>query len=219
MKNTTIIIVVLIVLGASAWLFLGNSKLPTGNSGVVATVNSEEITRADFNTLQTQVATAQNIDLKTLDADAKTQFETQIVDTLVSQALLRQAIADSEMTVTDEQVDAQIETTKGQFETEEAYMAALKTGNLTEDQLRTNIRTELLTQAYLEQELKLSAVTANETEITTAYEQADFGEGEVPPLAEVRAQVEAFVIQQKQQALVNQFVETLRESAEVEILL
>lgn len=225
MKNIIIIVLAVLLLGSGVWYFsTQKTAAPSDEAGevdgaVVAIVNGEEISRASFNALQAQAAGAQGVDFSTLDASTQTQFESQIVDTLVAQALLRQSVADANVIVTDAQVDEQIETIKGQFEDEQAYEAALTQEGLTEATFREQIEVELATQAYLDTELRLSSITATDEEIDTAYEQLSVGAEDVPPLEEVRDQVEALVIQQKQQELVNNFIAELRSDADIEILL
>lgn len=224
MKNTIIIILAVLLLGSGLWYMTQKTDAPGENVDVnageaVAIVNGEEISRASFSALQAQAVSAQGVDLGTLDASVQTELETQIVDTLVAQALLRQAVAQADVTVTDAEVDAQVETIKGQFEDGEAYESALAQEGLTEATLREQIAVELATQSYLDDELNLSGVTATDEEIDMAYEQISAGGEDVPPLEEVRDQVELLVIQQKQQELVNNFVAELRSDADVEILI
>ena len=144
------------------------------------------------------------------------KLNTQIINALVSQKLLQQAVAQTNITVPDASVQVELEAIENQFEDNAAYQSALVAQGLTENMLIAQIRTELATQAYLEQELNLSAVTATEEEITTTYEGA--ATEETPALEEIRDQVEAFVIQQKQQELINTFIDNLRAGAEVEVL-
>ncbi len=222
MKNIAIAVAVAIVLGLGAWAFISfdgaallNKGTATGTT-TVATVNGEPIEESEFNTLQAQVIAAQGIDVSTLDASAQAQLSAQIVNALVSQKLLQQAVASSNITVSDADVRAELDTVKGQFEDQTAYENALAAQGLTENVLLAQIRTELTTQAYLEQELNLSAVTATEEEITIAYEGAVTED--TPPLEEIRDQVEAFIIQQKQQELINAYIDELRAAAEIEVL-
>ena len=147
-------------------------------------------------------------------------MQTQTLDALVSQTLLRQAIKKSGVTVTDAQVETQIATIKKQFPDTAAFEQALAGQGITEDAWKMRIREELSAQAYLDQTLKLSSVNASEEEIATAYKQAADAAGkDAPSLASVHDQAKAFVIQQKQQQLVVEFVKTLRAQADVKILI
>jgi hypothetical protein len=188
-------------------------------TGPVAVVNGEEVTRDQYKVLEDQVKAEQGTKFALLSVEDKAKLQTQIIDTLVSQALLRQAIAKANITVTDEQVAQQMTAIRGQFADETAYTQALTAQNLTEDGLRDQVRTELTTQAYFEQTLKFSTITVTDEEIVTAYEQVAASQENVPALEEAREQVRGLLVQQKQQELVNAHIEQLRGQADVEVLI
>ncbi len=225
MKNTIIAVVAIIVLGAGAWYLISSGNLlPSGDkaddlSGPVAVVNGEEIAGADFVAIREQIASGQGAEFSALDIEAQAAVEEQALDTLISQVLLRQAVVAANVTVPAEEVEAQIEAIKSQFGGDEAALAAQ---GLVVSEVTEQIKLDLATQTYLNQELNLEALTASEAEVAAAYEQMTVGatsEEEVPALAEVSDQVEAFVIQQKQQELVLGLIERLRQTAEIEILI
>ncbi|PIR45352.1 MAG: hypothetical protein COV09_01920 [Candidatus Vogelbacteria bacterium CG10_big_fil_rev_8_21_14_0_10_50_13] len=226
MKNTIIAVVAIIVLGAGAWYLISSGNLlPSGDkaaslSGPVAVVNGEEIAGADFVAIRDQIASGQGAEFSALNAEAQAAVQEQALEALISQILLRQAVVAANITVSAEEVAAQIEAVKSQFGGDEA---ALAEQGLVVSELTEKIRLDLATKAYFNQELNLAALTASEAEIAAAYEQMAAGaageEGKVPSLAEVSAQVEAFVIQQKQQELVIGLIDRLRQTAEIEILL
>lgn len=223
MKNILIGVVVVLLLGLGAWYLIdmqtGSGTGAASGNEPVAIVNGEEISRADFNTLQTQIAMQQGVDPSTLDAQMQAQLQTQAADVIVSQALLRQAAARAGITATEEAVNTQLETIKTQFGSEAAYEEAIATEGITEEELRAQIQTDLATRAYLEQELDLSSVTATDAEIQRLYEEAVAGAEDAPPLTEVHEQVEAMVIQQKQQQLVAGLLADLRAEADIEMLI
>ena len=216
MKNTIIAIIAVLIIGVGGWYFMSKG---TDTTGPVAVVNGEEVTRDQYKVLEDQVKAEQGTNFALLSVEDKAQLQTQIIDTLVSQALLRQAIAEANITVTDEQVAEQMTTIRGQFADEAAYTQALTAQNLTEDGLRDQVRTELTTQAYFEQKLSFSTITVTDEEIATAYEEISASQENVPALEEAREQVRGLLIQQKQQALVNAHLEELRGQAEVEVLI
>jgi foldase protein PrsA len=167
------------------------------------------------------------VDPATLDEQTQNQFSSQVIETLVTQVLLKQEAEKSDIVVSEESIDLQVESAKGQFESDEAFQQALSTENLTEESLRNQIWESIIINSYLQQELNLSTVTATESEIAQVYEQAIASseaeaEAEVEvaaPLSDVYAQLEAMVIQQKQQELISQFTENLRVDAEIEIFI
>lgn len=222
------IIIIAIVIIAGVWYLMslntptqnepaGNEEVTTG--AAVATVNGEEISRTEFETFKSQVIMQQGLDTESLEAEIENQLETQIVDELISQALLQQAVESSEVVPAQEDIDAQIEATVTQLGGEEAFNEVLVAEGISEEELRAQISTELAVQAYLEQELDLSSITATDEEVEAAYAQASAQDENVPALEEIRPQIEQSIIQQKQQPLLAQLIDQLRAEADVEILL
>ena len=195
------------------------SNEPANTEDIVAVVNGEEVSRTQFEAFKSQVIAQQGIDTASLDAETEGQLEAQIVDDLISQAVLRQAVAASGAAAPQEEVDARIEATKTQLGGEEAFGEVLAAEGLSEEGLRTQISSQLATQTYLEQELNLSSITASDEEVEAAYTQAATQDERIPPLEDVRPQVEQSVVQQKQQSVLAQFINQLRTEADIEVLL
>lgn len=228
MKNALIGLAAVVILGAGAWYVasqqgfsIGDRTVAENNAdqgSVVARVNGEEISRDDVTKFQEQFASSQGIDLASLDAEIRAQFESQAVEALVSQELLKQAVARSGVTVSNEQVDAELQTVRSQFPDEATYESTLASEGMTEAQLREQIHTGLAAQEYLEQELNLSAITVTDEEVSALYENLAAG-GEAPSLEEVRPQVEAMLLQQKQQEKIVAHIAELRSQADVQIFI
>ncbi|MDP3880830.1 MAG: SurA N-terminal domain-containing protein [bacterium] len=228
MKNILIIVVLLIIIGAGAWYFLfqetSDISLDGNTAGVntgepVAVVNGEEVSGQALAALETQIATSQGQTVASLDSEARAQLQTQAMDALIGQVLLRQKVQSSGITITQEKLASEMELIRARFATEEEYQATLSAEGLDEEGLQTRIGLELITQSYLEQELGLNSVTASEAEVQEAYTQIDAQGQELPALEEIRADLETFVIQQKQQALLDAHIQELRADADVEILI
>lgn len=224
MKKILISIIIILII-AGGWWYL-NSKteqinLPENviSGNIVSIVNKEEITVSEFELAQAQFIEIQNIDVASLDDETKSQIITQILDNLISQKLLQQAIKKDGTTVTQEEIAEQIEIVQSQFEDEESYKEALAEQGVTEEGLITQITMDMLTQKFLNQELSLESVTATDEEIEESYQQSILENEETPALADVYDQVETFVIGQKQQALINEFILELGEAADIEILI
>ena len=220
LKRLLIAVLALIVLGG-IWYVSSQGDTESqvvDTNGPVATVDGTEISRESFDAFKTGVILRQGIDVTTLTAEEQAQLDAQVIDTLIAQEILAQAVAQANVTVTDENIDAQIETIKGQFEDDNAFQEALDVEGITESELRDRVQNELITQTFLEQELRLSEITATDEEIETAYEQIS-AEGDVPAFEEVRDQVELLVVQQKQQERINAFVAELQNDADVEVFI
>ncbi len=221
MKKIVIAILGALVLAAGIWYFAfsGNAILNRESGGAgetVATVNGEKITREEFEAFKLQFALQQGLDPESIDAETEKQLDEQAIDELISQKLLMQEIEKEGVTVSEEEVDAQMEMVKNQFESEEMFNEALKTEGLSEDELWSQIERDIAIQTYLENELDTDSITVTEEEIEEAYQQVVAGNEDVPDLEEVRDQVEQFVSQQKQQEMVSELIQKLREEADIE---
>lgn len=193
------------------------------DSEVVATVNGEDITRGELNTRFTQaeqnlVAQGQGAQLE--DEEVRSQLETQILDQLVAERLVAQQIAANNVTVTEAEVDTEIDGLITQLGGAAAFNTQLEEAGVTEAQVREDIATQLVTQKYLLSVIDTSTVSVTDTEVQAAYDQIAANQEDVPPLDDtVREQLRAQLAQQEQQALVNQHIAELRAEADVEVLI
>ena len=226
MKKALIAVVVLLIIGAGGWYLVSSgtvnlsqftqSKAPEGSTATaVATVNGETITSVQLSAAVAQI-NAQN---GTSTITTPAQVQSQALDSLIAQALLVQAVKKAGIVASSTQVEAQVQAAKTQLGSQAAYEQALAAQGITEETFRAQLSSDLAMQAYLNQTLNLLAVTATDAEIQTAYKQASEQQTDVPPLSQVREQVQKFVIQQKQQQLVNTQIEKLRAEADIKILI
>jgi FKBP-type peptidyl-prolyl cis-trans isomerase (trigger factor) len=86
---------------------------------------------------------------------------------------------------------------------------------LTDAQLRENIENRLRVDALLEQETDIETVTVSDEEITAYIESISQGGMELPPLEEIKPQVEAQLRTEKQQVIVDGFIKKLRDEAKI----
>jgi parvulin-like peptidyl-prolyl isomerase len=226
MQQKTVLITIagLLVIAIGAWFFISNGETPSQNdtselSDTVARVNGEEITRTELENSETQLATQQGIDIGSLDTATREQLQAQALDALIANALIQQVVASSGIVATEADVDAQINTIRGQFQDDAEFQEALSGQGPSEAGLREQVRGEMVTQTYLDQTLDLASVTVTDEEVNALYEQEAVVTEDVPPLEDVRGQIESFVIQQKQQELLAAHIQQLRSAADIEILI
>jgi len=226
MKKALIAVIVLLIIGAGGWYLVSSGTLDlskfmqpkateSSTATTVATVNGENVSNAQLSVAVAQI-NAQN---GTSTITTPAQVQSQALDSLIAQALLAQAVKKSGIVASSTQVEAQIQAAKTQLGSQAAYEQALAAQGITEETFRAQLSSDLAMQAYLNQTLNLLAVTATDAEIQTAYKQASEQQTDVPPLSQVRDQVQKFVIQQKQQQLVNAQIEKLRSEGDVKILI
>lgn len=188
-----------------------------------AIVNGTKISKADYDKNLTQLqtgATAQGVDVT--NESIQSEIKQQAIDVLINTELLRQAAYSEGALVTDEQIEAryqEIVTSIGGAEQLAAKMVEL---NITEPALRKDIEGEILIQGHLSKAVDTSKIAVTEQELTDAYAQISGTAATgvtVPPLEEIKTQLEAQLKTNKEQELVNAYITKLREAATIEILI
>lgn len=223
LKNPILWVIVLILVVVGIAFGTGTFSIPSNNgsdqaevddSKVVATVNSEEITQNSLNARVMQFK--QGTNEEDITPEQEKQLETQALDALISERLINQDIKGQEIEVTDKEIDDSVQQIKDRFETEEEFNTELETQNLTLDQLKENISLQLVNQKYLSQNIDMTGVTVTEEEITQVYNQAKANQDNVPELTdELKQQINQQLLTQKQNALIAEHIEKLKEGAEI----
>ena len=221
-RIVTVIIIVAIVTAAVVFVVRGGAVEKMSDyfaaQKAVATVNGTKITQGDLFEILAQVAPGQE------DA-VDESIRAQVLEDLVSVRLLVSTAKENGVTVTDDEVQSELDTIIEQVGGEDAFVEQLEQANMTEKSLREDILEELLMQKLLAQETDIEELAATEEEITQAYNDAVASATEagvadqVPALAEVRDVIKQQIEQEKQLEIVNVYVDTLRETADIEITL
>ncbi len=203
----------------STGLFSGVISKMEANSPA-ARVNDVEISKSEFNSSVqqlTEMAVAQGADAA--DPAAAAQFKTQAIETLVNAELLRQAAVGEGMTATPEQIETRFNEIRDGIGGAEQLAARMAEFGVTEASLRRDIENEFLIQGLFDSKIDSDAIEISEAEVAAFYEKAGGTAAGLPPLAEVRDQVEAQVRFEKEQVLIGEYLEVLKKDAEVEILI
>ncbi|MFZ6016005.1 MAG: SurA N-terminal domain-containing protein [Patescibacteria group bacterium] len=237
--------IIVLAVGAGAWFYFSRQKSPeTTNTAnelfnlsstnpatsslagnltipdIVARVNGQEITKADLEKAETQIMAQQGINPQTLNDDMRKQLTMQALESLVGNTLIRQAAANSGITVEPSEIDARLDMVKANFASTTDYQAALVNEGLTEEAFRQVLSADIVVQKYLDGTLNLQGVDATEEEISAIYaQQASSTPQAVPPLDEIHDQVKGYIVQQKQQQLINDYVQQLKSSASIETMI
>lgn len=218
-----IIIVLIIAAALVAGYFLTTSQggLTSGAvTNVVALVNKQQISRAEYDGRYAQLASsivAQGQSATSTEMQEK--IKTQTLDNLITETLLLQTADKKGIKATEEQVNTAFTQNKAQFPDEAAFQKELVAQGLTETTFREFLTKNIAIRQYLTASVDLSSATTTKAEVKAFYDQAAAQNKNVPPLAQVRTQVENQIVQQKQQELVANFIKQLRASSTVEILL
>lgn len=204
------------ILGWQLYSVITNDRMHTED--VVATVGDLIITQDELNQSLEQaeaLATQQGLDIT--NDEARVVLEEQALDALINTKILVAAAAEADFSVTDEEIDAQIETVAAQFGSVEGLLAQAQTLGLDEDALREDIGEQLTVDAYLRSVVDIEAITATPEEVQEVYDELTAAGQELPPLAEIQAGIEAQIVSQKQQEAIVEHIDSLRTETTVEI--
>jgi foldase protein PrsA len=139
-------------------------------AGAIAQVGTVPVSRDQFDKLVAAYMAAGKAPDKGTQPEEYRNFERGVAEYLVIQEVLSQEASTFNVTITDQDVQAELQQVKQMFQgDEEKFKAALKTQNLTLDQLTESIRENLLLDKMK------AAVTGNQTvteDQASAYYQA-----------------------------------------------
>jgi hypothetical protein len=219
-----IVVIVLLAIGIGAWYVFGkkdtslytDTALGGNAASVIAAVNGEEILRTDFDDLiikqKAVLGEPQNDEQRQL-------LQNQVLDIITSQKLLLQKANEAGLSITDDEIDSQISQIRAQFPDEQTFMDELVKQNFTEENLRDSIRRDMIIQNYISSQVDLESVTVSDEEIKAEYDLAVTKQDNLPELEELSEPIKAQLIQQKQQQLVSQFIDKLRNESDIQIFL
>lgn len=178
-KETIGSAVALVLVGAGGWYVLtsgpplpGSGPAAAGAAGVVALVNGEAISRGALDTAETQL-TAKQATTAPVTAEVQATIQTQALDVLIGRALLAQAAEGAGFSASTTVVEAQVEATREQLGSQDAFDKALVAQGLTEESYRRQMAENLVISEYLEYKLTLSLLTGQEQQqlITALVEE------------------------------------------------
>ena len=214
---------------ASKWfILLGMITLILGacseekSSEVVATVNGEEILKADYETeLENtkNMYTQQGMNLDDLDDEMKEQVELSVLNQLVNTKLVLQSAKEDGITVEQSEVDSEMDAIKSQFEDDTKYEEKLKENKITEKELKVQVKNQLTITKYLDSTIGKIEVT--EDEVTGKYEEykkaLESQKQEPEDFKTIKPQLEQQVTAEKKNEKVNKLIEDLRTKNEKNI--
>ena len=169
------LVAALALTGAGCSKGAGDSSKGAGGGGksVAATVNGEEILEAEVDAELERVEKANPGIFEGDEGATRRESERlRIIDIFVQQRIIIQDAIAQGLTVTDDEVSTDFEALKAAYQTPEAWDAALKDANYTEDVLRKVIHDQALVQKLAEKvaESDLAAEPSDE-EVQAYYEQ------------------------------------------------
>ncbi|MEX2515071.1 MAG: SurA N-terminal domain-containing protein [Candidatus Paceibacterota bacterium] len=224
----TILTVVIVAALVGAGYYFSQSEVGSGSdiSGPVAIVNGEEISGDVLSEQLQSLRNANTPQAQQFNNLSDIDQQEVLLEGIINTELQLQAARGAGVTVSDEEVETQLQSSIDQIGRDE-FENRLVQNDVTEEEVREDLRNQLLINAYIEQEAG-GEITATEAEINELYQQyaAQIGQAspegqevQTPSLEELRPQIEQAVIQQKRQQIAVDLLNQARENAEIEILL
>ena len=204
---------IILILGAGYYAYTAFYK----GGGVVAVVNGTKIYSTEYEegvALMQQNATQQGADLS--DESIVSQIRSQVLEGLIDNTLILSAAKASGITATDEAIQAKYDELVQELGSQEELTKRMGEIGLTEEKLRSNIKDRILADAYTEAETDIETVTVSDEEVNEFVKKISEGGMELPPLEEIRPQIEAEITAQKKQEIVLSLLEKLRSEADIE---
>jgi len=124
--------------------------MPAQLPDVLARVNGEAVTKADFDRLIKNMETRAN---QPVPAERRDDVYRKALDQLVTYTVLSQETRARKVTATDAEVDAGIQQMRAQFPTEEAFKQALDARGMTIDKLKADTRIGICINKMMEAEV------------------------------------------------------------------
>ncbi len=190
---------------------------------LAAKVNGTGISLADYDKNLAQLnnaAVQQGADIAN-ESIAK-EIKTQAIDVLVNTELLRQEARKGGAEVTEADIDKRYQEIVTSIGGEEKLAAKMTELGITTESLRKDIEGEILIQGHLATAVDTSSIKVTEDDLKAAYAQISGTAATgvtVPPLTEIKTQLETQLKTNKEQELVNAYITTLREGATIEVLI
>lgn len=181
-------------------------KLP--NDEVVAVINGNEVTGEVYNLVYAQLKLQSSYMGEETDIE---EVKEATMESLIDREIVYQQAKEEGIEITKEVAESEFTTMKE--ENEETLQTLLDQYQITEDGFKEQLRFELTMNEYLTQEIKVSV---SDEEVQEFYDEAKEEDGEIPEFDEVKDQIKANMREEKTILALQEKVDEVKETAEIE---
>ncbi|WP_347860525.1 SurA N-terminal domain-containing protein [Salimicrobium sp. PL1-032A] len=187
----------------------------SGNdSTAAAVVNGEEISQDQFESNVKSVK--QQYEQFGMDpSEQEEQINQTAIDQLIGTELVIQKANESDIEVSEDEVNKQFEQMKTQYTENDQWDQFLEENGMTEEEVKQELKTSAKVQKYVDNNVDVPEVTDEEAKKqydTMAGQQEDIGDFE-----EMKDQIKQQLSSQKQSQAVNDHIKQLREEADITV--
>jgi len=198
----------------------GDTTVSNEDSSIAVRVNDEGVTKEKYDSrLKATTALAEKNGLDISDPAVQKGVKDQVIKDLISETLVMQDAKKIGIKIGADVIEAKIKENRDQFADAVAFQVALAGSGLDEDGLRELIIEQLTIQEYLSKKIDVKSIVVTDTEIQALYDSVAKTNSELPPLAEVKEEVRAQIVNNKTAELVAGLVKKLEIGSKIEILI
>ena len=151
------------------------------------------------------------------DEATREAIRTQALDVLINNTLLLSGAEEAGITATDADVQVKYDELIAQYENAEELSARMAEIGLTEEKLRSNIRERIIADKFIESVTDIETLAISEVEIAAFVSAIESGGQKLPPLEEIRPQIEAELLGKKRQEIIVELITKLKEQGTVDV--
>jgi peptidyl-prolyl cis-trans isomerase C len=139
------------------------------SKGIVAVVNGDEITRADFDR-EMAIVQRQLLHMrKPQSALNLSEIKKEVIESLINKQLLYQESQKKDITISEAEIDEQMQKVKEKFPDENTFKELLKKEDLSLDDLQSQIKRDLMLQRFIDTQF-VKNITVSDQEAKAYYE-------------------------------------------------
>lgn len=187
------------------------------SNNVVATVNGQEISNKELKERVTQFE--QTLTLQGQEANmSEEEMRLSVLDQIISETLLYQESVKAGFDVEESEIDQEVQDIRDSIGGDEAFRSRLKEAGISEEDLRRDIRNNILINSYLESVLSDVEVSVTDQELIEFYDSLN-EQQELPPFEEIEEDLRNSLLSEKENELISEIVMELYNNSEVEVSL
>lgn len=161
-----------VLIVVSALTVVASPSLAEGtkdSKGIVAVVNGDEIIRADFNREMAEVQRQLLRMGKPKSTLNLSEIKKEVLESLINKQLLYQESKKKDITISDAELNKQMQQVKERFPDENTFKEILKKEDLALDDLRSQIKRDLMLQRFIDTQF-VENITVSDQEAKAFYE-------------------------------------------------
>ncbi|MEX2436789.1 MAG: SurA N-terminal domain-containing protein [Candidatus Paceibacterota bacterium] len=187
------------------------------SNNVVATVNGQEISNKELKERVTQFE--QTLTLQGQEVNmSEEEMRLSVLDQIISETLLYQESVKAGFDVEESEIDQEVQDIRDSIGGDEAFRSRLKEAGISEEDLRRDIRNNILINSYLESVLSDVEVSVTDQELVEFYDSLN-EQQELSPFEEIEEDLRNSLLSEKENELISEIVMELYNNSEVEVSL